>query len=148
MLKSLLLDGDAKEAKNRDHLFLGAHFLTGGCATVSRMSGLPSVRLRGILHQTASWARILEDGALELEFFDYSSEAHSSLGNDVAWTYRVEACEKARVCHLLAAAGGTPVEGDPAMLDAIVKMFGDTWRVRDWLKEQSIPYAETFDSWA
>ena len=112
------------------------------------MSELLSVRLRGILDQSASWARILDGGALELEFFDYSSEAHSSLGNDVAWTYRVEACEKARVCHLLAAAGGTPVEGDPAMLDAIVKMFGDTWRVRDWLKQQSVPYTETFDSWA
>jgi len=112
------------------------------------MPELPSVRLKGILDGTASWARILEDGSIELEFFDHSAEAQSSMGNDVAWMYRVDPAEKPRIRELLAAQSGWTIEDDRAMLNAIAAMFGDTWRVRDWLKERSIPYREEFDSWA
>jgi hypothetical protein len=107
-----------------------------------------SVRLKGILDHTASWVRVLRDGRIELEYYDYSPSAQDAFGNDVAWMYRIEASHKPRLVALLAEKTGTAVDGDEAMLDALACSFADTWTVRDWLKEKGIPYDEEFDSWA
>src|SRR5437879_974967 len=101
-----------------------------------------SVKLKGILDHTASWARVLADGRIELEYYDFSPDAQEWFGNDVAWTYRIEASEKPRLYALLA------VTDDRAMLDAIAATFGDAKAVRDWLQENGVPYIEEFDSWA
>ena len=106
------------------------------------------VRLKGVLQGTGSWARVLDDGRIELEYFDYSSSAQDWFGNDVAWMYWIEASEKQRILALLSARTGRPVADDQAMLEALAASFGDVKLVRDWLKVERIPFREEFDSWA
>jgi hypothetical protein len=101
-----------------------------------------SVKLRGILDHTASWVRILEDGRIELEYYDYSPAAQDAFGNDVAWMYRIEAVHKPHLCALLNA------HDDQTLLDAFIRTFGDVWRIKDWMKQNGIPFDEEFDSWA
>jgi hypothetical protein len=107
-----------------------------------------TVKLKGILPHTASWARILEDGRIELEFYDHSPEAENHLGGDVAWMYRIAATERPRLIALLEAHGGVSITGDQSLLDALAANFDDTWAIRDWLKEKGVPYDEQFDSMA
>ncbi|MEI9976756.1 MAG: hypothetical protein WDO73_34685 [Ignavibacteriota bacterium] len=42
----------------------------------------------------------------------------------------------------IAARVGVPVTDDRTLLDAFGRAFQDTWQVRDWLKENGIPYTE------
>ncbi len=106
------------------------------------------VKLKGILDKTASWVRLLDDGRIELEYYDFSSAAQDWLGNDVAWMYYIEEAQKPRLRALLALRTGNPVEDDQAMLDALTASFGDVKQVRDWLQEKQVPFREEFDSWA
>ena len=107
-----------------------------------------SVKLTGILDRTSSWVRVLEDGRIELEHYDFSSAAQDSFGNDVAWMYRIAAADKPRLLELLATRTDAAITDDQAMLDAFALLFRDTWEIRDWLKEKGVPYDEEFDSWA
>jgi hypothetical protein len=107
-----------------------------------------TVKLKGILERTSSWARVLDDGSIELEYYDFSSDAQNWFGNDVAWMYRIAASEKPRLVALLAELAGVPIADDQAMLDVIAAKFGDVKRVKDWLKEKQLPFEEEFDSWA
>ena len=93
-------------------------------------------------------ARITAAGALELDLYDYSDEAHQWLGNDVAWTWRVapEHVELAR--RALAWKAGRPVPGDADMLAAIAEHFQSVHQARDWLRKCGVPLGEEFDSWA
>jgi hypothetical protein len=106
------------------------------------------VKLQGVLEKTASWARVLDDGRIELEYYDFSSDAEDWFGHDIAWMYYVEAGEKSRICALLAEHTGVRIDGDRAMLDAMAANFRDVKLVRDWLKEKQIPIRQGFDSWA
>ncbi|MGD0840543.1 MAG: hypothetical protein ABSA32_05230 [Candidatus Acidiferrales bacterium] len=105
-----------------------------------------NVQLKGILAHTASWARILDDGRIELEFYDHSPEAESHLGGDVAWMYWIAATEKPRLIALLQTHTGATITDDRTLLDVLYANFDDTWAIRDWLKENGIPYDEKFDS--
>lgn len=107
-----------------------------------------SVKLRGLLPQTASWARILDDGRLELEHYDFSGDAEKWFGHDVAWIYRVQPADKPRVYELLVTRSGKKITDDQTMLDAFVWLFRDVKEIRDLLKENGVLYEEVFDSWA
>jgi len=107
-----------------------------------------SVKLRGLLPQTACWAKILDDGRLELEHYDFSADAEKWFGHDVAWLYRVQAADKPRVYELLVLQSGKKITDDQTMLDAFVWLFRDVKEIRDLLKENGVPYEEVFDSWA
>jgi hypothetical protein len=100
------------------------------------------VKLKGILDGTASWVRLLEDGRVELEYFDFSPAAQDTFGNDVAWMYRIDAAHKPRLYELLG------VSDDDAMLNALAWNFGDVMLIHDWLLEKQIPFEKEFDSWA
>jgi hypothetical protein len=107
-----------------------------------------SVKLKGILDHTSSWARVLEDGRIELEHYDFSPGADDNFGNDVAWMYYVETAQKPRLFELLGALTGTLITDDQAMLDAFALRFRDTWKITEWLKENGVPFQKVFDSWA
>jgi hypothetical protein len=107
-----------------------------------------SIKLKGLLDHTASWARILHDGRVELEYYDFSPAAQDAFGNDVAWLYRIEASQKPQLFELLAKQTGTAINEDETMLEALARTFSDANDIRDWLKQNSIPYQEEFDSWA
>lgn len=90
----------------------------------------------------AAWATLFDDGSLELELFDHSQEAASSLGGDVAWIYAIEAA------HIPAIMATLGVETDSALLAAFAGRFAHVHAVRDWLKQHGIPFQERFDSQA
>lgn len=106
------------------------------------------VKLQGLLPQTACWVKILDDGRIELEHYDFSSDAEKWFGHDVAWLYRVEAVHKPRIYELLSAPSGGPITEDQTMLNVFAWRFRDVKQIRDWLKENGVPYEEVFDSWA
>ena len=101
-----------------------------------------SVDLKAPWSGASAWASINGNGDLELELFDYSDEAASSLGGDVAWIWTVEKKEISRITNLLGVCGKT------AMLNAFAERFANVHAVRDWLKAQGIPVHEKFDSQA
>ena len=107
------------------------------------------VRLKAPWSGASAWARIRgEEGDLELELFDFSEEAQSSLGNDVAWTWRVPGSEKERVRERLGVRAGRRLEGDAEMLGAMVLEFANVHGVRDWLRAEGFSVTEEFDGWA
>ena len=106
------------------------------------------VTLRGLLEHTSSTARVLDDGRLELEYYDFSPAAHAHLGNDVAWIYRLDSSQKPRLSVLLGARTGSAIPDDQSILDALAQSFADTPQVKAWLLEMKIPFEEEFDSWA
>lgn len=98
-------------------------------------------------HSTAT-AAVLEDGRIQLDLYDFSEEAQSSMGNDVAWYWRVEAAQIPRLIELLEEKTGTAIPDDKALLEAFARNFPHVHAIRDWFKEKWIPYEEQFDSWA
>jgi len=90
----------------------------------------------------------MKNGGIELELYDFSPQAESSMGNDVAWLYRIEKAHKPRLRELLAERTGRAVGDDESVLEAFAKAFEHVHAIRDWLREKGIPYEEKFDSWA
>jgi hypothetical protein len=98
--------------------------------------------------QSSAAASVLGDGRIQLDLYDFSDEAQSSMGNDVAWFWRIEAVHKPRLIELLEERTGAPIPDDQALLEAFAQQFPHVHAIRDWLKEKSIPFEEIFDSWA
>jgi hypothetical protein len=44
-----------------------------------------------MLPDTTSWVRILEDGQIEVEYYDRNAGAEDHSRGDVAWVYRISA---------------------------------------------------------
>ena len=107
-----------------------------------------SIKLKGPWDHSAAWARVMADGRLELELYDFSEEAQSSMGNDVAWIWSVAAADVPRVLELLQEKTGEAISGDKQLLAAFKKHFEHVHAVRNWLREKQIPLDEKFDSWA
>ena len=107
-----------------------------------------TAKLKGILDRTSSQATVHEDGHVELDYFDFSSDAHAHFGNDIACVYRIDASHKPRLRELLAAHARTTVADDQSMLETIARSFGDVKVVKDWLAKNQLPFEEEFDSWA
>jgi hypothetical protein len=108
------------------------------------------VKLRGVLAHTASWAIVGDDGGLVIELYDFSTEAHTWLGNDVAFLLHLSAGDKDRVLARLllqAQATRTP-DGDALLLKLIEERFDDYYAVQQWLNEQGIPFRKEFEPWA
>lgn len=99
-------------------------------------------------NQSSATASVLADGRIQLDLYDFSDEAQSSMGNDVAWYWRIEAAHKPRLIELLAEKTGTLIPDDQALLEALAQNFPHVHAIRDWLNEKWIPYEEIFDSWA
>lgn len=95
--------------------------------------------------KSSAWARVITDGSLELELYDFSSQAKSSMGGDVAWIWTVQACDMPQVLsHLPAMAS----ESDRGLLTVLAGSFTDVYAIRDWIREKQIPLREDFDSQA
>ena len=111
-----------------------------------------AVRLRGVLEQTTTWARIEADGGLCVELYDFSSEAHACLGNDVAFLLHVAAADKPCVLGaLLEDRNGLPAASevaDATLLRILAERFADYYDVKGWLEAHGIPYRKEFEPWA
>jgi len=104
------------------------------------------VRLQGGLDRTASWVCVDDEGRLVAECFDFSEDAHDFFGNDVAFTLTVDVDQKAAILERL----GVAMPRDPAKLDAVLletvlARFTSYFAVKDWLEQEHIPFAGTFE---
>ena len=113
------------------------------------MTAEKRVELRGVLEDTVSSASIGGDGSLVVRLFDFSTEAHSFLGRDVAFLLHVAAADKEETCkRLLHEAQPAGLDRDDALLRAMQERFADYYEVKQWLEEQRIPFRKEFDWWA
>ena len=97
--------------------------------------------------QSSAAASILADGRIQLDLYDFSDEAQSSMGNDVAWFWNIDAAHRPRLVKLLEERTCVAIRNDQELLEAF-RQFEDVHAIRDWLKEMQIPFEEVFDSWA
>ena len=104
--------------------------------------GEVSITLGAPWSGASAWARINDNGAIELELYDHSEEAASSLGGDVAWIYTIDASEIPRLLEMFA------VPDTHALLHAFAERFDHIHQVRDFLRASGIPFEEKFDSQA
>lgn len=103
------------------------------------------LKIRSPWAKSSAWARILVDGSLELELYDFSPEAQQSMGNDVAWIWTVESQHMPTLIERLPnLAHGS----DQALVQYLILAFVDVHAIRDWIRQQEIPLREDFDSWA
>lgn len=100
-------------------------------------------RTAGTPKQSASWVRILPSGELEFEFFDYSDEASSSLGGDVAFLYRIPAQQIPLLMQVL------NIPSMDLLLSSLVQIFPSALHAGQWLKQNpTFHLTQTFDSQA
>ncbi len=100
-------------------------------------------KLREPLQGQTGWLRLTPLGGLEIELYDYSSDAESWFGHDVAWVWTVETLEKLWE-HLPERARYS----SEALFDALTEVAPDARGLVRWLREKGAPVAEKFDSWA
>ena len=101
------------------------------------------MKVRSPWEKSAAWARVITDGSLELELYDFSPQAQSSLGGDVAWIWTVEAKD---MPQLVAALPSQARESDEGLLTILILSFIDVHAIRDWIRQKQIPLREDFDS--
>lgn len=81
----------------------------------------------------------MQDGRLKVEFFDFSQEAHTFFGNDIAWTITVLEMER-----LLSVVNKAEDELIPWMEQYFRSYFG----IKQWLEENQIEFTIERESWA
>jgi hypothetical protein len=106
-----------------------------------------SIRLGCPRDHTSAWARILEDGKIELELYDFGSQAMKEFGNDVAWLYRVDVDDKPKLMDALSGYAGRIIDDDDELLDVIACHFEHVHAARDWIQDVGISLEEEFDAW-
>lgn len=97
---------------------------------------------------TTTWLRILADGSLEVERFDYSPLAHEHFGRDIAFLDTVAEAGVTRLVEFLSGQECGPIAGDAELLAAIPRHFSDFHALRTWLESEGIPCQRTVDEWA
>ncbi len=91
-----------------------------------------------------------EKGALVVEFFDYSKDAHNHFGNDIAYSICVSPQAKNRLFDLLADAlpDDPLIEADDALLRALQGLFANYFDILGFLEANSVPFTKSYDPWA
>ena len=114
------------------------------------MTGEKRVKLRGVLAQTASSATIGDDGNLVIELYDFSADAHTWLGNDVAFLLVLGAAAKEMMLTCLFGDQPPPngSDRDALLLHLVAERFDDYYAVQQWLNDQGIPFRKQFEPWA
>ena len=96
------------------------------------------VKLAGGPDQTVTWIW-LQDGQLKVEYYDFSEEAHTFFGNDIAWTITVQDMEK-----LLS----TVSKDAEILIPWMEQYFKSYFGIKQWLEENGIEFRIERESWA
>lgn len=111
--------------------------------------GPNAVKLTGGLPGTTTFLYGGPGDSLVIELYDYSPQAESSFGNDVAVLIHVAAEHKSQMRALLRDPEQFPLAGGDLELFEIMRdRFRDYYEVQRWLDANGIPYRKEFDSWA
>jgi hypothetical protein len=107
------------------------------------------VKLSGGLPGTASYLYNAPDGGLVVELYDFSEQAESFFGNDVAFQLHIAAADKEWMLALLQEVGDRPGNGRPPDLFGLLQArFDNYYPLKRWLDANAIPYREEFDGLA
>jgi hypothetical protein len=108
------------------------------------------VKLKGVLENTTTSVEIMDDGSMVIEFYDFSKEAESSFGNDVAYILTVNCSEKEKVLLRLAKKQEMTdnLDKDKILLRLMEEQFKDYFEIQEWLQANGIEYRKSFDPWA
>jgi hypothetical protein len=109
------------------------------------------VRLRGGPEDTASSVSIEPDGSIVVEFYDFSTQAQQSFGNDVAYVLTIgPSRKKALLAALLDGkdSHSGDMDRDGQILRVMEERFESYFRVKTWLEKRRIPFRTRFDPWA
>ena len=96
------------------------------------------VKLAGGPDKTVTWIW-LQDGRLKVEYYDFSEEAHTFFGNDIAWTITVQDMEK-----LLS----TVNKDAEILIPWMEQYFKSYFGIKQWLEENGIEFRIERESWA
>ena len=86
-----------------------------------------------------------------IEFYDHSEEAQTALGNDVAYLLTIAAADSDTVLYRLLDANPTiqaNTDIDGLLLRLIKEQFTSYFDLKQWLEDEDIPFARTFNGWA
>lgn len=100
---------------------------------------------------TATWVKLSPDGTLLVEFYDYSQQAQSSFGNDVAYVLTVQPPETLKLWSLFIDVEERPATTLPdaiLFLQRLQERFESYFEIKRWFDENNIAYQRTFDTWA
>ena len=95
-------------------------------------------KLSGGPEKTTTWIW-LQDGHLKVEYYDFSDEAHTFFGNDIAWTITVLEMEK-----LLS----TVNKDSETLIPWMEQYFRSYFGIKQWLEENGIEFSIERESWA
>lgn len=96
------------------------------------------VKLTGGLDKTVTWIWI-DNGQLNVEFYDFSEEAHTFFGNDIAWTITVHDMDKLY---------STVNKDAVSLISWIEQYFKSYFGIKQWLEENGIAFSIERESWA
>ena len=96
------------------------------------------VKLEGGPDNTATWIW-LENGILKVEYYDFSKEAHTFFGNDIAWTITVQDMDKLY---------STVNKDATSIISWMQPYFKSYFGIKQWLEENGINFTIERESWA
>ena len=106
------------------------------------------VKLKGGPSDSSSSVEIKDDGSLVVEFYDFSEEAESCFGNDVAYQLIISKPEAERILSKLIDERNRAISVNDELLQLMEERFQSYFDVKEWLEANGITYQKIFDSWA
>ena len=110
-----------------------------------------TIKLAGNLARTTTWIKISRQGDVVIEYYDFSEEAESFLGNDTAYMLTIKHPDRGEMLRLLAGDAAQEIARlpeDEAILKLMSMQFGDYFEIKQWLKANNIAFQKAIDSWA
>lgn len=99
---------------------------------------IKKVKLSSAPDKTATWIW-LEDGELKVEYYDFSKQAHTFFGNDIAWIITVSDMEK-----LFSIVN----KEEATLISWMEGNFKSYFDIKQWLEENGIEFRIKRESWA
>ena len=103
------------------------------------------IELSGGPPKTKSVAWLTAEGDLRIEIYDFSSEAHDHLGNDIAFTIGIPSTQRKQLLERL---GESSNESGSRLLELLSARFDSYYDIKRWLEEHKIPFTREFEAWA
>lgn len=96
------------------------------------------VKLTGGLEKTVTWIW-LEEGALKVEYYDFSEAAQNTFGNDIAYILTVKEMEKLY---------SATKQNEFSLIEWLSRNFQSYFDIKKKLDESKIEFDKEIDSWA
>ena len=108
------------------------------------------IRLNEILEKTSTTVALYTDGRIVVDHYDFSSDANSFFGKDVAYILIIPPSGTALLHGLLTgdAKLSSAESADVRLLELIQIHFQGYHDFKNYLENNNIPLEKKFDSWA